>query len=65
MRQKTWNAIRKMVCNYYECSDSNDKIFPVCEIKNSYSRCPFNKVEYIIVTALLMAEKMTKENEEH
>ena len=58
MNKRAWKAIRQMVCVHYECSDENDETYPKCAIKNSYSECPFNKIEYLIVSALKITEKL-------
>lgn len=58
MEGKIKIAIRQMVCNHYECSDGNDKQYPNCVLKNLYPTCPYQKVEYVIESALMIAKKI-------
>lgn len=65
--KKAWTAIRQMVCVHFGCSDGNDEMFPKCKLKNLYPECPFHNhgIEYLITSALKIANKFQEKTDEY
>lgn len=57
---KAKTAIRQMVCNYYDCSDSNNNQYPSCGLKNLYPTCPFRKIEFVIERVVAIVKEEDK-----
>ena len=44
-----WEDQKKRVCDYYKCSDTNDKQYPDCGLKlKTYLDCPLHGVFYLL-----------------
>lgn len=41
-----WNDQKKRVCDFYACSDGDDRQYPICEMKLGRRKrdCPLNEI---------------------